>query len=185
MPSMLKDDDVECDSDGGSFEAVTPERHSESHEENEKTPITEKHRHILEDVDVELEMEDVAPSNEVETDHPYATQLNNVEASQNQIEQNLQYSFALQQSLEAASSLPPVTHPPEHPPLPPPVPCSVSASVIPDQNTDGVCLKVGPNHVCLSISNTCGCAHAVFLFSFLFHYLCKSKIIHVNFFLLV
>ena len=74
---MLKVDDDGSDSDGGSFEAVTPEHNSETPEEREPTPTVRKHRHILEDVDGELEMEDVAPScdavmsngNEVNTAH--------------------------------------------------------------------------------------------------------------------
>ncbi|KAL6500441.1 hypothetical protein OROHE_025807 [Orobanche hederae] len=63
MPPMLRDDDAESDSDGESFEAVTPE-HKVDNLEGAKTlvpPALEKHRRILEDVDGELEMEDVAP----------------------------------------------------------------------------------------------------------------------------
>ncbi|KAL3827918.1 hypothetical protein ACJIZ3_016720 [Penstemon smallii] len=62
MPPMLKDDDGGSDSGGESFEAVTPERSVENLDV-EKTPIpaTEKRNHILQDVDIELEMEDVAP----------------------------------------------------------------------------------------------------------------------------
>ncbi|CAK9175841.1 unnamed protein product [Ilex paraguariensis] len=64
MPTMLKDDDEGRDSDGEGFEAVTPEHNSEIPEELESIPMpaVEKHRHILEDVDGELEMEDVAPT---------------------------------------------------------------------------------------------------------------------------
>ena len=50
------------DSDGGEFEAVTPEHDSETYEVQETTHAIEKRRHVLEDVDGELEMEDVAPS---------------------------------------------------------------------------------------------------------------------------
>ncbi|KAL6516031.1 hypothetical protein OROGR_019336 [Orobanche gracilis] len=63
MPPMLRDDGAESDSDGESFEAVTPE-HKVDNLEGAKTlvpPALEKHRRILEDVDGELEMEDVAP----------------------------------------------------------------------------------------------------------------------------
>lgn len=65
MPPMLRDEDDGIDSDGESFEAVTPEHNAEK-PEGERRPISvvEKHRHILEDVDGELEMEDVAPSSE-------------------------------------------------------------------------------------------------------------------------
>ncbi|KAF9669411.1 hypothetical protein SADUNF_Sadunf14G0104900 [Salix dunnii] len=65
MPRMLKDEDDGSDSDGG-FEAVTPEHYTETPEYHEFTPAVEKHTHILEDVDGELEMEDVAPSCEAE-----------------------------------------------------------------------------------------------------------------------
>ncbi|PSS06395.1 Protein HUA2-LIKE like [Actinidia chinensis var. chinensis] len=64
MPPMLKVEDEGSDSDGGSFEAVTPEHNSETAEEGGRIPMPAtigNHRHILEDVDGELEMEDVAP----------------------------------------------------------------------------------------------------------------------------
>ncbi|GER24805.1 hepatoma-derived growth factor-related protein [Striga asiatica] len=63
MPRILgDDDDAGSDSDGESFEAVTPEHNVDNHE-GDSNPVhaIEKHRHILEDVDGELEMEDVAP----------------------------------------------------------------------------------------------------------------------------
>nr|GMD71048.1 protein HUA2-LIKE 3-like isoform X1 [Ipomoea batatas] len=66
MPPMLKDEDA-IDSDGEGFEAVTPEHTAaKSEEQGNVIPSTEKHRHILEDVDGELEMEDVAPVCEAE-----------------------------------------------------------------------------------------------------------------------
>lgn len=58
---MLKDDDEGSDSDGGDFESVTPEHESRILEEHVTPSITERHTRILEDVDGELEMEDVAP----------------------------------------------------------------------------------------------------------------------------
>lgn len=66
MPQMLKDEDEESDSDGGKFEAVTPEHNLDIPKECETFPLsaTEKHSHILVDVDGELEREDVAPSSE-------------------------------------------------------------------------------------------------------------------------
>ncbi|KAH6826032.1 hypothetical protein C2S53_001469 [Perilla frutescens var. hirtella] len=80
MPPMLRDVDGGSDSDGEGFEAVTPEHNVENHD-GEKTfiPAVEKRSHILEDVDGELEMEDVAPccegeiastSNIAGADHP-------------------------------------------------------------------------------------------------------------------
>ncbi|XP_076904497.1 protein HUA2-LIKE 3-like [Bidens hawaiensis] len=68
LPTMLKDENESSDSDAEGFEAVTPERDSgicEGHDQV-NTPATEKHTHVLEDVDGELEMEDVAPTYEGE-----------------------------------------------------------------------------------------------------------------------
>lgn len=67
MPPMLKDDDGGIDSDGESFEAVTPE-HNDGNHDGERNLIStvEKRSHILEDVDGELEMEDVSPYCHVE-----------------------------------------------------------------------------------------------------------------------
>uniref|UniRef100_A0A2P2LKI4 Protein HUA2-LIKE 2 n=1 Tax=Rhizophora mucronata TaxID=61149 RepID=A0A2P2LKI4_RHIMU len=63
MPRMLKDDEEGSESDGEGFEAVTPEHRSETPEDQETNqPAVEKHTCILEDVDGELEMEDVAPT---------------------------------------------------------------------------------------------------------------------------
>ncbi|KAI7751558.1 hypothetical protein M8C21_021442, partial [Ambrosia artemisiifolia] len=68
IPTMLKDEKEGSDSDAEGFEAVTPEHDPEICEEHNKvpTPATEKHTHVLEDVDGELEMEDVAPTHEGE-----------------------------------------------------------------------------------------------------------------------
>ncbi|MCE3050701.1 hypothetical protein HAX54_047907 [Datura stramonium] len=60
MPAMLKDEEA-SDSDGESFEAVTPEHPAGKPNGEEAVLATEKHKHILEDVDGELEMEDVSP----------------------------------------------------------------------------------------------------------------------------
>ncbi|KAG7629506.1 Protein HUA2-LIKE 3 [Arabidopsis thaliana] len=61
IPPILRDEDEGSDSDGGDFESVTPEHESRSLEEHVTPSITERHTRILEDVDGELEMEDVAP----------------------------------------------------------------------------------------------------------------------------
>ncbi|XP_076957755.1 protein HUA2-LIKE 3-like [Bidens hawaiensis] len=68
IPTMLKDENEGSDSDAEGFEAVTPERDLGIFEGHDKvnTPATEKHTHVLEDVDSELEMEDVAPTYEGE-----------------------------------------------------------------------------------------------------------------------
>ncbi|KAL3647899.1 hypothetical protein CASFOL_008867 [Castilleja foliolosa] len=84
MPPMLRDDDVRSDSDGESFEAVTPEHNGVDNLDGEMTlipPAVEKRRHILEDVDGELEMEDVAPCCENEI----TSTSNFVEVDQSQI----------------------------------------------------------------------------------------------------
>ncbi|CAN8280426.1 unnamed protein product [Cochlearia groenlandica] len=65
MPAMLKDEDGGSDSDEDDFESVTPEHESRTLEEHVAPSITERHTRILEDVDGELEMEDVAPPWEV------------------------------------------------------------------------------------------------------------------------
>ena len=50
-----------------SFEAVTPEQDAPYNDDNEESQIpVEKHHHILEEVDGELEMEDVAPPYDIE-----------------------------------------------------------------------------------------------------------------------
>uniref|UniRef100_A0A1J3ETN8 HUA2-like protein 3 n=3 Tax=Noccaea caerulescens TaxID=107243 RepID=A0A1J3ETN8_NOCCA len=61
MPAMLMGEEEESDSDGGDFESVTPEHESRILEENVSSSAAERHTLILEDVDGELEMEDVAP----------------------------------------------------------------------------------------------------------------------------
>ncbi|KFK35477.1 hypothetical protein AALP_AA5G289200 [Arabis alpina] len=81
MPAMLEDEDEGSDSDGGDFESVTPEHESRILEEHATPSITERHTRILEDVDGELEMEDVAPPWEAGssaiTDQAYNTESAN------------------------------------------------------------------------------------------------------------
>ncbi|KAE8727614.1 HUA2-like protein 3-like isoform X2 [Hibiscus syriacus] len=117
MPRILKDEDEGSDSDGGSFEAVTPEHDSRIPEELEANPSIEKRRHILEDVDGELEMEDVAPSEIEMSSATAATGFNAAQASGKQGDQHFSLPFA-----------PPLPHdvppssPPPLPPAPPPNP---------------------------------------------------------------
>lgn len=144
MPPMLKEEDDGSDSDGGSFEAVTPEHASGNKEIYEATalPATGKHRHILEEVDGELEMEDVAPC-EVE--------LGATAASTDNTALNTQHSGE-----QFTSFIPPLPHevPPRAPPLPsspppppPPPPPSVShASTVSHVNVDSQ-LHVNRNSV--------------------------------------
>lgn len=120
MPCIIKDEDEGSDSDGGSFEAVTPERSPEKREDHEQTPAIERHRHILEDVDGELEMEDVAPSCETEiTSSSCATGAVSGQISQNQFEPNISLPFAPPLPQDIPPSSPPL---PSSPPPPPPHP---------------------------------------------------------------
>ncbi|KAL0724500.1 hypothetical protein Bca4012_039099 [Brassica carinata] len=80
MPAMLKVEDEGSDSDEGEFESVTPEHESRIHEEHVTSSITERHTRILEDVDGELEMEDVAPPWDVGSSAP-TDQAGNTESA--------------------------------------------------------------------------------------------------------
>ncbi|KAK3193862.1 hypothetical protein Dsin_025172 [Dipteronia sinensis] len=126
MPRMLKEEDEGSDSDGGSFEAVTPEHNSETPEEREATPAIEKHRHILEDVDGELEMEDVAPSCDIDKSSTNCDAGVNI--SQTAHDQFLPFAPPLPQDLPPSSPPLPSSPPPPPPPPPPPLPhpCAMS-----------------------------------------------------------
>ena len=149
MPRMLKDDDDGSDSDGESFEAVTPEHNSEAREEHESIPSIEKHRHILEDVDGELEMEDVAPSCEVETSSSFhVAEVNAIQTSNNQCEQHVPLPFAPPLPQDVPPSSPPLpSSPPPPPPPPPPVPSAMS-----DSYANGVDKHVRPPFMLPSLS---------------------------------
>ena len=136
MPRMLKDEDEGSDSDGGRFEAVTPERNSETPEVREATPTAEKHRHILEDVDGELEMEDVAPSCEVEMSSARdVSGINNAHNS-HQFEPQFPLSYAPPLPNDVPPSSPPLpTSPPPPPPPPPPPSLPLPPSAISDPFT--------------------------------------------------
>ncbi|KAL9239218.1 hypothetical protein vseg_013558 [Gypsophila vaccaria] len=137
MPRMLKEEEEEekedqqdekeeegSDSDDGSFEAVTPENDSRNQDTHEMaaSPAGEKHRHILEDVDGELEMEDVAPSCEIGTD----TSTSGVNAAANNHHSQKQFtSFVPPLPLDVPpfpSAAPPPPPPSLLPPPPPPPP---------------------------------------------------------------
>lgn len=119
MPQLLKDEG-ESDSDGESFEAVTPERGTEIPEERITFSVsaTERHRHILEDVDGELEMEDLAPCEEMKSTSNVAAAFN-VQVSPNQSEKQL-----------LQPSGPPL--PSDMPPSSPPLPASPPPATAPD-----------------------------------------------------
>lgn len=140
MPPMLKDGDEGSDSDGESFEAVTPEHNPENPKEREKapTPVIEKHTHILEDVDGELEMEDVAPSCEgVVNAASDVAGVNAAGISHQQYRQQFPTPYAppLPQDVPPSSpplpKSPPPLPPPPPPPPPPPLPDAINNSLDP------------------------------------------------------
>lgn len=119
---ILEDDDGSA-SDGKSFEAVTPDTNAEI-DERGTTPISaNKHHLVLEDVDGELEMEDVAPSCGQESGQStcYVKGTEMMSNCNSKCKQN--------DSLSLAPPLP-EERPPSPPPLPsspPPVPMPCSA----------------------------------------------------------
>ncbi|KAJ0699230.1 putative CID domain-containing protein [Helianthus annuus] len=118
MPTMLKDEKEESDSDAEGFEAVTPERDPEICDGDKvPTPSSEKHTHVLEDVDGELEMEDVAPTCEGDVTVT-ADVAKAAEASQHQLQQQLPPL-----PIDLPPSSPPLPNsPPPHASFPPPPP---------------------------------------------------------------
>lgn len=149
MPRMLKDEDDGSDSDGG-FEAVTPEHYTETPEYQEFTPAVEKHTHILEDVDGELEMEDVAPSCEAEMSSTSGIGGGDAARnSHNQLEQCLPQPFAPPLPQDVPPSSPPLPSSPPPPPPPPPPSAMACSSAMPDPYTCGVDSNIYTNsHVC-------------------------------------
>ncbi|KAG0481026.1 hypothetical protein HPP92_011884 [Vanilla planifolia] len=110
--TRVTEDDAGSASEEKGFESVTPDRSAEVDNEKAVTPKTsEKHRLILEDVDGELEMEDVAPpcGHDV-VSSCFVGGVNGVKSSSN-ICKNNAFSFA-----------PPL--PEDRPPSPPPLPSS-------------------------------------------------------------
>ncbi|GAB4841173.1 hypothetical protein Ancab_021917 [Ancistrocladus abbreviatus] len=125
MPHMLKVQEDGSDSDGESFEAVTPEHETVDPENSEATSqiTTEKHRHVLAAVDGELEMEDVAPSCEAEMRQ--ATSASGVSGahSLHPSAQQFPSSYAALLTHDMPPSAPPLpASPPPPPPPPPPIP---------------------------------------------------------------
>ena len=127
MPRILKDEDEGSDSDGGSFEAVTPEHYSGTPEEQEANTATEKQRHILEDVDGELEMEDVAPEIEMSSTNG-AAGVNTAQTLQEQCDQHFSLPVAPPLPHDVPPSSPPLPSSPPPPPPPIPPPCPISDS---------------------------------------------------------
>ncbi|KAL7112845.1 hypothetical protein ACP275_04G026300 [Erythranthe tilingii] len=142
MLPMVRDDDGGSDSDGESFEAVTREHNLENFdgEKTQLVPAVEKRSHILEDVDGEIEMEDVAPCCDVEI----TSTVNNTEADHTRMshfpsDNHYGAPFTHQQprdvplaSAPLSRSSPPPPPPPSRPPhplLPPVFPPAVHNSV--------------------------------------------------------
>ncbi|KAL2507729.1 HUA2-like protein 2 [Forsythia ovata] len=127
MPPMLRDEDGGSDSDGENFEAVTPEHNAENVDgERNPVPAVEKRRHILEDVDGELEMEDVAPACEAEIN--YISNINvagSEQMSNHQSDNRFGAPFAPPPPKDIPPS-PPLPRSPRPPALPPAMPDSVS-----------------------------------------------------------
>ncbi|KFK37564.1 hypothetical protein AALP_AA4G273100 [Arabis alpina] len=121
MPAMLKDEDGGSDSDGGEFESVTPEHESRIFEEHVLSSTAERHTLILEDVDGELEMEDVAPPWET-GNCTHSDQTDNTNATICQLGQQ-QRPVSGTSNQHVSSSSPPLPSsspaPPQLPPAPP------------------------------------------------------------------
>lgn len=133
---MVEDDEHDCSSDEKSFEAVTPERNAEVDDGKGTVTSQEKHRHILEDVDGELEMEDVSPPCEVRV-----CSISHVAATDNICNSDKQYD-----QQHSPTFVPPLPEdlPPSPPPLPsspPPMPSSCSPPSVVNQQ-----LSVGASH---------------------------------------
>eukprot|EP00268_Persea_americana_P046940 TRINITY_DN4856_c0_g1_i5.p1 TRINITY_DN4856_c0_g1~~TRINITY_DN4856_c0_g1_i5.p1 ORF type:complete len:1289 (+),score=321.23 TRINITY_DN4856_c0_g1_i5:403-4269(+) len=122
LMSRVFDDEEENSFDQQSFEAVTPEKdHEILDEPGTSMFVSEKHPHILEDVDGELEMEDVCPSFEGNSNSECCVGIDNLHTSHRQFDQQQSLAFVppLPEDIPPSPplpSLPPLT---AHPPLPP------------------------------------------------------------------
>lgn len=118
---VLEEEEDGSSSDDKSFEAVTPEHNTPGNDNEESQMHLEKHRRILEEVDGELEMEDVAPPSEVEV------------STKCQQERSADRKSATSDQCPSDVGPPlPVDRPPSPPPLPsspPPVPPPMHAPV--------------------------------------------------------
>ncbi|CAH9051635.1 unnamed protein product [Cuscuta epithymum] len=137
MPPILKD---ALDSDGEGFEAVTPEHPAAKSGQENVVRNIERHRCILEDVEGELEMEDVAPPNEEEkipSASSNAPVMETGQALDNPLKNVVQVCAPFPRDLPVTPSPiqvsplppPPSLPPPPPPPLPPPVACLPSPGV--------------------------------------------------------
>ncbi|KAL0371340.1 UNVERIFIED_CONTAM: protein HUA2-LIKE 3 [Sesamum angustifolium] len=140
MPPMLRDDGGGSDSDGESFEAVTPEHNTEKLDgETTQIPAVGKRSHILEDVDGELEMEDVAPCCEVEITS--TSNIGGAESTQmlhHQSNSHYAAQFTPQHANDVQLTSAPLSRsPPPPPPPPPPLPPSFSCPAVLDSVANG------------------------------------------------
>lgn len=142
MPPMLRDEDDGIDSDGESFEAVTPEHDAEkTGGERNSIPAVGKRRHILEDVDGELEMEDVAPSSEAFISSSDSAATNNVQTTNHSIGSAVTLPFAPPLPWDIPPMSPPL---PKSPPPPPPPPLAPRTSFpLPSEMPDNLSNSVG------------------------------------------
>ncbi|KAG9457411.1 hypothetical protein H6P81_001919 [Aristolochia fimbriata] len=124
MPRMVEDEDEECGTDENCFEALTPERDVRLPDNEPRTCPTvnaEKHRHILEDVDGELEMEDVAPPCDMEIESGY---------------QSVAFVPPLPEEMPPSPPPLPASPPPVAPPLPSTPPLSLPSTRTLTSSTD-------------------------------------------------
>ncbi|XP_073283776.1 protein HUA2-LIKE 3-like isoform X1 [Primulina huaijiensis] len=149
MPRMLRDDDVGSDSDGESFEAVTPEHNAENLDgERALIPAVEKRSLILEDVDGELEMEDVAPYCE---ENSSTSNLNkdHTQLSHHISDNHYGPPFTSQQPKNTPLACAPLPRSPSHPPprpLPPyPLPPSSFPHTVLDSTASGPNSNIYPS----------------------------------------
>ncbi|KAG7531101.1 PWWP domain [Arabidopsis suecica] len=142
MPALIMDEEGGTDSEGGSdsdegdFESVTPEHESRILEENVSSSTAERHTLILEDVDGELEMEDVAPpwetGNCAHTDQADNTKVTNCQLGQQHLP-----VFGTSHQHASLSSPPLPSSSPPPPPLPPAPLSQQGQCAMPDSYLNG------------------------------------------------
>lgn len=122
--SRVFDNEEENSFDQQSFEAVTPEKDHEILDEPGTSKfVSEKHPHILEDVDGELEMEDVSPSFEGKSNSGCCMGIDNPHTSHCQFDQQQSLPFVspLPEGIPPSPPLPSLRPLPAHPPPLPPL----------------------------------------------------------------
>ncbi|XP_062215550.1 protein HUA2-LIKE 2-like [Phragmites australis] len=116
-------------SEDRSFEAVTPEQDAPGNDDEEESQMpVEKHRRILEDVDGELEMEDVAPPSEVEVSTKCRPEQRGTKSATSDPRPS---DVGPPLPIDRPPSPPPLPSSPPPVPPPPPVPISQSSQMQP------------------------------------------------------